>query len=151
MITLVKNTGEMLLFDIDVMNEASETVMRYSGYSLKQFRLTDRGSKEENQEVQIHDIRDRIRSYITDKLADKAANPSKLSLAKVHIMDLGIDSSQLIALTRELESATKIELNPTLFFEYPTLQELADFLPRNMKNPLFNCLEGSSNSRNPRI
>ncbi|MCY8472948.1 beta-ketoacyl synthase N-terminal-like domain-containing protein [Bacillus halotolerans] len=127
LITFVKNTGEMLLFDIDVMNEASETVLRYSGYSLKQFRLTDRGSKEENQEVQMHDIRDRIRSYLTDKLAEKTANPSKLSLAKVHIMDLGIDSSQLIALSRELESETKIELNPTLFFEYPSLQELVDF------------------------
>lgn len=151
LITFVKNTGEMLLFDVDVINESSETVLRYSGYSLKQFRLTDQGEKEGNQEVQMYDIRDRIRSYITDKLADKMADPSKLSLTKVHIMDLGIDSSQLIALTRELESETKIELNPTLFFEYPTVQELTDFLRKNMKDPLFNCLAGPINSRHSPI
>ncbi|KAA6449525.1 beta-ketoacyl synthase N-terminal-like domain-containing protein [Bacillus swezeyi] len=144
LITFVKNTGEMLLFDVDVINESSETVLRYSGYSLKQFRLTDQGENEGNQEVQMYDIRDRIRSYITDKLADKMADPSKLSLTKVHIMDLGIDSSQLIALTRELESETQIELNPTLFFEYPTVQELTDFFAGKHERSFVQLLGGAN-------
>ncbi|MBU2659023.1 beta-ketoacyl synthase N-terminal-like domain-containing protein [Bacillus cabrialesii] len=126
LITLVKNTGDMLLFDVDVINESSETVLRYSGYSLKQLRISNqRGNK--NQAINVSNLKDRIRSYVTNKLAASMADPSKLSLQKAHIMDLGIDSSQLVALTREMESETKIELNPTLFFEYPSVQELTDF------------------------
>ncbi|MER0466096.1 beta-ketoacyl synthase N-terminal-like domain-containing protein [Bacillus cabrialesii subsp. cabrialesii] len=126
LITLVKNTGDMLLFDADVINESSETVLRYSGYSLKQLRVSNqRGNK--NQAINVSNLKDRIRSYVTNKLAVNMADPSKLSLQKAHIMDLGIDSSQLVALTREMESETKIELNPTLFFEYPSVQELTDF------------------------
>ncbi|MGG0025446.1 beta-ketoacyl synthase N-terminal-like domain-containing protein [Bacillus inaquosorum] len=123
LVTLVKNTGDMFLFDVDVINESSETVLHYSGYSLKQLRVSNQFSNEN----QNRGLKDRIRSYVTDKLAVNMADPSKLSLSKAHIMDLGIDSSQLVALTREMESETKIELNPTLFFEYPTVQELTDF------------------------
>lgn len=126
LITLVKNTGDMLLFDVDVINESSETVLRYSGYSLKQLHISNQRGNE-NQPIKVSNLKDRIRSYVTDKLAVNMADPSKLSLSKAHIMDLGIDSSQLVALTREMESETKIELNPTLFFEYPTVQELIDF------------------------
>lgn len=99
MITLVKNTGDMLLFDVDVVNESSETVLHYSGYSLKQLRiLNQRGNQ--NKAIKASNLKDRIRSYVTDKLAVNMADPSKLSLAKAHIMDFGIDSSQLVALTR---------------------------------------------------
>ncbi|PTU27759.1 polyketide synthase [Bacillus subtilis] len=126
LITMVKNTGDMLLFDVDVINESSETVLHYSGYSLKQLRISNQGGIE-NTAIKDSNLKERIRSYVTDKLAVNMADPSKLSLAKAHIMDFGIDSSQLVALTREMESETKIELNPTLFFEYPTVDELTEF------------------------
>lgn len=106
LITLVKNTGDMLLFDVDVINESSETVLRYSGYSLKQLHISNQRGNE-NQPIKVSNLKDRIRSYVTDKLAVNMADPSKLSLSKAHIMDLGIDSSQLVALTREMESETK--------------------------------------------
>ncbi|WP_445429502.1 beta-ketoacyl synthase N-terminal-like domain-containing protein [Bacillus atrophaeus] len=137
LITLVKNSGEMLMFDVDVINEASETVLHYSGYSLKRFRLTDQESKKKEHAVSYeksadnpNHLTDRICNYVTDKLAVIIDDPSKLSLAKVNVMDLGITSSQLIALTREIESETKIELQPTLFFEHPTVQELTDFFAK---------------------
>ncbi|TYS11709.1 methyltransferase [Bacillus subtilis] len=130
LITLVKNTGDMLLFDVDVINESSETVLRYSGYSLKQLRVTNQ-IRNENQNIKVRDLKDRIKSYVTNKLAVHMADPSKLALSKAHIMELGIDSSQLVGLTREIESETKIELNPTLFFEYPTVQELIEFFADN--------------------
>ncbi|MGF2819215.1 beta-ketoacyl synthase N-terminal-like domain-containing protein [Bacillus subtilis] len=126
LITLVKNTGDMLLFDVDVINESSETVLHYSGYSLKQLRISNQRGNQ-NKAIKASNLKARIRSYVTDKLAVNMADPSKLSIAKAHIMDFGIDSSQLVALTREMEAETKIELNPTLFFEYPTIQELIDF------------------------
>lgn len=42
-------------------------------------------------------------------------------------MDLGAESAQLIALTSEIERETGIELYPTLFFEYPNVQELTEY------------------------
>ncbi|MDF4189383.1 beta-ketoacyl synthase N-terminal-like domain-containing protein, partial [Ligilactobacillus salivarius] len=114
------------LFDVDVVNESSETVLHYSGYSLKQLRISNQRGNQ-NKAIKASNLKARIRSYVTDKLAVNMADPSKLSIAKAHIMDFGIDSSQLVALTREMEAETKIELNPTLFFEYPTIQKLIDF------------------------
>lgn len=80
------------------------------------------------------------------------ADPSKLSIAKAHIMDFGIDSSQLVALTREMEAETKIELNPTLFFEYPTIQKLIDFFADKHEASFAQLFgEGSSAGRTPRL
>lgn len=158
LITLVKNSGEMLMFDVDVINEASETVLHYSGYSLKRFRLTDQESKKKEHAVSYekqadnpNHLTDRICNYVTDKLAVIIDDPSKLSLAKVNVMDLGITSSQLIALTREIESETKIELQPTLFFEHPTVQELTDFFTKEHERSFIQLFGDTKQQKNPLI
>lgn len=39
-------------------------------------------------------------------------------------MELGLDSASLIGLTKEIGEEADIDVNPTLFFEYPTAEEL---------------------------
>ncbi|WP_250625019.1 hypothetical protein [Bacillus subtilis] len=81
MITLVKNTGDMLLFDVDVINESSETVLHYSGYSLKQLRISNQRGNQ-NKAIKASNLKARIRSYVTDKLAVNMAIRQNCQLQK---------------------------------------------------------------------
>jgi acyl transferase domain-containing protein len=137
-IKLVKNSGEMVIFDADVIDDELQVVAHYSGCSIK--RLRSIGQKSGFTEQQIRgnlyhsepienttDLPSKIQNYLMDKLRKILPNISKLSNLEVNLMDLGLESSQLVALTSEIEKETKIELNPTLFFEYPNIKELTEY------------------------
>ncbi|MCP6681309.1 beta-ketoacyl synthase N-terminal-like domain-containing protein [Bacillus nakamurai] len=133
-ITLAKHTGEMILFNADVINDAAETVIRYEGYSLKRFR-TAAGQTEQPVRpdpncagrLSAGSLTDDIRRYVTGKLAGMMSDPAASPRVDANMMDLGIDSARLIGLTKEIEHDAKIDVNPTLFFEYPTIEELTGY------------------------
>lgn len=47
-----------------------------------------------------------------------------------NMMDIGVDSINLIKITRNIEQEAKIELYPTLFFEYTTIRELSNYFAK---------------------
>jgi pimeloyl-ACP methyl ester carboxylesterase/NADP-dependent 3-hydroxy acid dehydrogenase YdfG/acyl carrier protein len=48
--------------------------------------------------------------------------------AEVDFYDLGLDSGQLLRLVRDLEEKLGVQLYPTLLFEYPNINQLAEYL-----------------------
>jgi polyketide synthase PksN len=76
-----------------------------------------------------------IDKYIMSKVADLLGDTGgkKLFKKNKNFMDLGIDSNTLILLAQQMEKELKIELYPTLFFEYQNIQELAGYFHDNHK------------------
>ncbi len=105
-VRLVKSSDELLIFDVDAIHE-DQIVARYKGYTLKR----NRQKKPENY------VKAKLESLLNQEVPSKS-----------NIMELGLNSSDLMQLTQEMERELGIELNATLFFEYPTLQELSRFL-----------------------
>jgi acyl carrier protein len=69
-------------------------------------------------------------SYIAEVIE---VDPSKVDV-KVPFDRYGLDSSVAIALTNELEEWLKIELDPTLLYDYPTIDALAQHLTKAENN-----------------
>lgn len=131
-IKLAKQTGEMILFNADVISSRSEVVMCYEGYALKRFRPEVKqinqpartAVKSPGDLVSAGSLTDHIRSYVLGKLAKMMSEPVPSLRSDVNIMELGFDSASLIGLTKEIGQEAEIDVNPTLFFEYPTAEEL---------------------------
>jgi len=71
-----------------------------------------------------------IEAYIRNKISNALdRSPDELSIID-NFYDLGMDSTQLLWLTKELEGMIGKELYPTLLFEYSNIQGLADYLKR---------------------
>ncbi|MCG8411303.1 MAG: SDR family NAD(P)-dependent oxidoreductase [Bacteroidales bacterium] len=71
------------------------------------------------------DLGSHIREYIRQKLV--GINSEVKITDQKNFMDMGLDSMQLLNLSQRIEEELKIELYPTLFFEYQNIIELADY------------------------
>ncbi|AZJ44587.1 beta-ketoacyl synthase N-terminal-like domain-containing protein [Bacillus velezensis] len=131
-IKLTKQTREMILINADVISSRSEVVMRFEGYALKRFRpKTEQMNqpartavKNAGAPISAGSLTDDIRSYVLGKLAKMMGEPGPSLRSDANIMELGLDSASLIGLTKEIGQEADIDVNPTLFFEYPTAEEL---------------------------
>jgi polyketide synthase PksN len=151
LIRLVKNSGEMIVFDADVINDESQVVARFSGCSMKRLRSPGRFSAQDHlaagfpelqqqnqmtaelyqlERVNATDLKSKIKKYLINKLSKMIPDRSRLQNLKANLMDLGMQSSQLLAITDEIKKETNVELYPTLFFEYPSIEELAEYFSR---------------------
>ena len=145
-VRLVKNSGEMIMFDADVIDANSQVIVQYSGCSLKRLRSSNKNVRKDvvkpsSSEIKQQsfknlasevttsstDISSKIQKYLTNKLSKIAQDGSSFTALEANLMDLGLESSQLVSLTEEIQKETNIELNPTLFFEYPNVKELTEF------------------------
>jgi polyketide synthase PksN len=137
LITLSKNSGELITFDADLINGQSQVIASFLGCSLKKLRQGPENPDtypvappECSAEPEVHTgaALAGIQKYLVDKLAAFVNDRAKLLNLDYNLMDMGLTSNQLVALTAEIGSETGIELNSTLFFEYPNINELAKFL-----------------------
>ncbi|MTI23336.1 acyl carrier protein, partial [Fulvivirga kasyanovii] len=69
-----------------------------------------------------------VSSYLLDKLRSRTGGAVSPSDMGRNFMDFGVDSAGIISLARELGEELQIEVYPTLFFEYPNLEELKTYL-----------------------
>jgi acyl carrier protein len=69
-------------------------------------------------------------SYIAEVME---IDPSKVDV-KVSFDRYGLDSSVALALTNELEEWLRIEIDPTLLYDYPTIYALAQHLTKEENN-----------------
>lgn len=157
-VKLIKNTEELLLFDVDVTDENGDVFLSYRGYSLKRnSRLDQKKVEQEKTLVRasshtapvVDALFGRIQKYLSDKLvAILGDNLSLNHREETNLMELGLESSQLINLTREIERETDIELNLTLFFEYPNIREITQFFFQKHKNAFLSMLDATPKGEN---
>lgn len=82
------------------------------------------------------DLKRRIESYISEAVRPLLKEPVLHLDKRKNFMELGVDSTQLIQLTKQLEQDFGIELYPTLFFEYQNVEELAGHFSDKYKDVL---------------
>ncbi|PSL48187.1 acyl transferase domain-containing protein [Chitinophaga niastensis] len=121
---LVKDSGEMFLFDATLMDDSGEVLAVYNGCAMKKIRPV---SPVINDMPAAADPADRIQEYLVNRLSKMVSREVLLARPETNLMDLGLTSEQLVAMTEEIAVAANLELYPTLFFEYPNLLELTAY------------------------
>lgn len=71
---------------------------------------------------------EKIENWLIDTLANfLRINSKEIDLEK-SIFTYGLDSSVALSITGELETLLDLKLDSTLFWEYPKISELAEYL-----------------------
>jgi acyl carrier protein len=68
-----------------------------------------------------------IRTWLLGKLRQELDSGEVLDPTRP-LADYGLDSMSAISVTADLEDWLEVELDPTMFFDNPTIDELARFL-----------------------
>ncbi len=155
-VRLVKNSGEIILFDVDVFDDQNRQVAHYAGCSIKRLRqlqpqpkasatLPRTAAVRPEASETAANLESRIREHVRHQLADAVGIPAGTLAVDANLMDVGMASTQLVELAADLEREAKIELDPTLFFEYPNIRELAAYFAKEHQ-VAFQRLLGSENS-----
>jgi polyketide synthase PksN len=163
LLKLVRNSGEMVIFDAEVIDDQSRVVAGFSGCAMKrlrpagpvppeegattdfsgpepQKRTTGEKAQTERPENRPDLLKSKIIKYLTNKLGVIVADRSRLRNLKVNLMDLGLESARLLAMTDAIKADLGVELYPTLFFEYPSIEELAEYFAREWREPFIRLL-----------
>ncbi|AOY76261.1 SDR family NAD(P)-dependent oxidoreductase [Clostridium formicaceticum] len=161
-VKLVKNSGEMIVFDADVINDGLQVIAHFSGCSMKRIRsigqifakdhLTS-NFPEPQQQSQVNsnlyqleamenatNLTNKIQKYLIEKLSRSIPDSTKLQNLKINLMDLGLESSKLVEIANEIQQETNIELYPTLFFEYPSIEEVAEYFSKEYQESFIRLL-----------
>lgn len=156
---------EMMIFDTDIMDDQGQITARFVGCTIKRMRSAEKTAiaKKEKTSIEIKSLHksksvlypniklSKIQNYLINKL-DKITN-SKIDSKRLdmNLMDLGVDSVQLIKLTNQIEKETHIDLNPSLFFEYPNIKELTKYFAKEHEKAFIKLLGGDSQDINKHI
>lgn len=69
-------------------------------------------------------------------LQNKIAGINKVATSEISenipLSDYGLDSLQAVSLTGDLGEWLKIDVDPTLIWDYPTIQSLSEFLSQEL-------------------
>jgi len=76
---------------------------------------------------------DSIRAWLLARLRERLGAKTPLD-ADRPLADYGLDSLAAIAITADLEDWLEVELEPTMFFDYPSIDELARFLKDELES-----------------
>nr|UWK15754.1 LasN [uncultured Verrucomicrobiota bacterium]UWK15775.1 LasN [uncultured Verrucomicrobiota bacterium] len=137
----VREAGELVLFDADLISEGGSCAARLIGASVKRVRAPAEapaaGSAAGSAGGPSGGLAGAIEEYLRGKAA-AALGAGELD-AETPLLDLGIESAELVGLAGELERELAVELDPTLFFEYPSLRALAVYFERE-QGPAFGRL-----------
>ncbi len=69
---------------------------------------------------------------IADYISSKAENFSKENHSDTSFSRLGLDSADHVQLSAIVEEHLKIEVEPTLAFDYPTINSMISFLEKKL-------------------
>jgi amino acid adenylation domain-containing protein len=134
-VRLVKRTEELVFFDADVLTPRGEEVALCRGCSIKRLRLDAEPATPivalEPRPIQPVAIdADGARAAQTYLLEALGIPRGGASLDK-NLMELGLASARLVELAGKIGAEKGVSLDPTLFFEYPTIRELARYFVEN--------------------
>ena len=71
---------------------------------------------------------EKIEHWLIDKLANSLGIDNEEIDLEKSIFTYSLDSSVALSITGELETLLDLELDSTLFWEYPKISELAEYL-----------------------
>ncbi|MBK5304150.1 MULTISPECIES: SDR family NAD(P)-dependent oxidoreductase [Gammaproteobacteria] len=125
---LMKNSGELVLFDAELYGDDGALIAQFNGCSLKRLRDVSLVDQAEPHAVEITGSSAALEDYLLSQLHAIGASQVGKKQRQRNLMDLGLESMQLVNLAQRIASAALIELEPTVFFEYPSIAELATFL-----------------------
>ncbi|MCB0207829.1 MAG: SDR family NAD(P)-dependent oxidoreductase, partial [Anaerolineae bacterium] len=96
-------------------------------------------------------LADAVKRYLARKLAQLLAVEAHEINTNENFMDLGVDSTQLIALVRDIEAEIGIELYPTLLFEHQNADALSMFMAQEYREQFsaFLKIEGEPDIAEP--
>jgi acyl carrier protein len=77
--------------------------------------------------------REEIRVWLVGKLSEVLHPDVPLDPARP-LADFGLESRSVLGVTADLEDWLGVELDPTMFFDYPTIDELAAFLEDELED-----------------
>lgn len=72
--------------------------------------------------------REEIQNWLRLKIAEKIKSTPDKILVDVPFTNYSLDSILLVTLVDELEEWLETQLDPTIFWEYPTIEILTDWL-----------------------
>ena len=99
------------------------------------------GGKDSETSERTDSLRDVIELYLREQIAERVDTHSHDIDVNIGFYDLGLDSKDLIAITRELERFCDHDFYPTLLFEYKTVDEIRDYLYQNEKESFKRLLD----------
>ncbi|WP_268626497.1 SDR family NAD(P)-dependent oxidoreductase [Paenibacillus alvei] len=152
---VIKMNSELIETNIYVCDEEGNCLLMLEGVTCKRAEssaLLDSSEKEANvagihrminktestivrsnasAEGDYHDpLRSNIEKYLTERVSCLLTEEKTIGDKSKNFMDMGIDSTRLIELARELEVELGIELYPTLFFEYQNILDLSTYFAK---------------------
>jgi acyl carrier protein len=69
-----------------------------------------------------------IRQWLQERIAEEIrARPETIS-AQIPFANYGLDSIVIVTIVADLEEWLEIDLDPTIFWEYPTIETLSEWL-----------------------
>jgi polyketide synthase PksN len=131
----VRNLGEVVTFDAELVGDDQQVIASLTGCSFKRFRAVAAAAPAartvhlSNQALES-DAAKSVQRYLLHKLEKCRPGRGNAANLTINLMDLGIESQQLVALASEIEQEIGVDFGPTLFFEYPNIKELADYFHR---------------------
>lgn len=72
--------------------------------------------------------REEIQNWLREKIAEKIKTTASAVAVDVPFTNYGLDSILIVTLVDELEEWLHTSLDPTIFWEYPTIEILTDWL-----------------------
>ncbi len=142
---ITKITEDMLSCDMQFCNFEGRVFAAINGITFKKvdqinfFKNTVANAALENNTTHVNLIKKQeagmsnsninklIESYFKNKLAQQLSISAGEVNIEANLMNLGLDSVQIMNLSREVEAEINIELYPTVFFEYTNVAELVGY------------------------
>ena len=153
---LVKQSRELIIFDADIVSDHSLVVARLQGCSLKRIHPSNQNAPKlasgESLDAALKVSSSPRASAVETNLATEVLRylinliyrTVQVSIseeeATINLMQLGLSSAELVAIAASIEQDTSLEVDPTLFFEYPSPIEVANFLASSYSSTLLQRL-----------
>lgn len=127
----LKESDEMIVFDAELIENTGIVVAELTECSIKRLRLSaiprEETATNDSADGGIEALEEPIIGYLVRQVETVTDGRLKSCSITANLMELGLNSAQLIALTGVIGREIGSELYPTLFFEYPSIEELASY------------------------
>ncbi|MCB0582681.1 MAG: polyketide synthase dehydratase domain-containing protein, partial [Phaeodactylibacter sp.] len=130
---VVKTNREIIELNYSLCNQDGDRLVDVEGFICKRFQVetTGRSGQEAPEPQTVMEqgpVTAAAEAFIREQLRKVYKGEVDEVSGHRNFMDLGVDSSQLIALVKQLEQELGLELYPTLFFEYQNIASLSAYL-----------------------
>ncbi len=176
--SISKNEDPIQKMDVDLLDSAGNVCIRISGFSVRKVQIgsTELESHIDNkyrheepflesQDVTHHDVEPGLEESVSNDIESELSHKIVTALLahiseqlKVKPVDIdvrgefnefGFDSVSLTVFSNTLNESYGLDVSPTVFFEYPTVRQLVDFLVKDQRELMLKHFPSSKNVPKP--